>query len=164
MKQHPSIVPTTPGFQEKAEDSYIFKKENKLDSRLLSHYTKLRWINQVLLIYLFIKKRHHKLLFKITYILSFFVTDNNIAVVINFGFQNYYRTIYLIERFLSYILQLYRGNQKEIIWYFLYGSEQTFHQSIPAYIFEKVCCPVSRWRIKHAVFWSLIMTGRKMLK
>lgn len=41
-KQHPSIVPTTPGFQEKAEDSYTFVKENKFDFRLLSHHAKLR--------------------------------------------------------------------------------------------------------------------------
>lgn len=54
--------------------------------------------------YLFIRKKHHKLLFKIIFILSFVVTDNNIAVVLNFGFQDYYRTIYLIVRFLSYIL------------------------------------------------------------
>lgn len=41
-KQHPSVVPTTPGFQEKAEDMYIFVKENKFDFRLLSYYAKLR--------------------------------------------------------------------------------------------------------------------------
>lgn len=31
--------------KENPEDSYIFVKENKLDFRLLSHYTKLGWIN-----------------------------------------------------------------------------------------------------------------------
>lgn len=42
MKQEPSIVPATPDFQGKAEDMYIFVKENKFDFRLLSYYTKLR--------------------------------------------------------------------------------------------------------------------------
>lgn len=77
----------------------------------------------------------------------FYLSDNNIALVINFGSQGYCRIIYLTARFLSYILQLYRGNQEEMNWYFLFGLEQTFHQSIlfkkllSCFLMEeKMCC------------------------
>lgn len=75
---------------------------------------------------MFIRKRHQKLLLKAIDILSFVVTDNNIAIVINFELQDYYRIIYLIVRFLSYILQLYRGSKEGMNLYFYMDLNKLF--------------------------------------